>query len=73
MHHFEVAEFSVLPIHDNSARAMYHYIATGTTVDDTFYRDLECPNDAPIVLQYVEEHRAGVHEDSKCLNVIVKL
>ena len=41
MHHFEVAEFSVLPIHDNSARAMYHYIATGTTVDDTFYRDLE--------------------------------
>ena len=56
-HHFGIAEFSVLPTADNKARAMYHYIATGVILQDSFYRDLDNPTSSPNISQYVEQRR----------------
>ena len=34
-----VAEFSILPYNDANVRATYHYIATGETLDGTYFID----------------------------------
>ena len=42
--HFDTAEFSVEPSHDPCQRALYHYIATGSTLAPHMYRlDITSP------------------------------
>lgn len=52
-----VAEFSQLPYMDPNMRAAYHFIATGETLDGSWYRELDEPASNPNVAEFVQEHR----------------
>ena len=52
-----VAEFTHLPYMDPFVRAAYHYIATGETLDGSWYRELDAPASNPDVAHFVQEHR----------------
>ena len=70
MKHFNCAEFAVIPVSDHRARAAYHYIATGQSLDASHYRDLnqvEIPDD---IDQYLEDYRAEVHQDPAVLEEV---
>ena len=50
-----MAEFSALPLNDGNARALWHYIATGSVLDEAWYRDLNRPDDTfSIVMKFGE-------------------
>ena len=54
--HHNVAEFSIIPYTDCNVRAAYHYIATGETLDGSWYRDLDTPTSTPNVVDFIQEH-----------------
>ena len=51
-HYYNVAEFSGIPVFDNQARSLYHYIAEGIVLNDQWYRSLNNP--AEEITVYVE-------------------
>ena len=51
-HYYNVAEFSGIPVFDNQARSLYHYIAEGIVLNAQWYRSLDKPR---------EEITADVH------------
>ena len=53
-HYYNVAEFSGIPVFDNQARSLYHYIAEGIVLNDQWYRSLNNP--AEEITVYVEVH-----------------
>ena len=56
--HYNTAEFSVVPTDDPRQCALYHFIATGTTLEPHMYRkpgDIEIPD----IKQYIEEKLKG--------------
>ena len=53
--HFNTAEFSVVPTHDPCQQAMYHYIATGTTLQAHMYRTREDDQSIPEIEKYISE------------------
>ena len=42
--HFNIAELLVIPSLDNKAKGMYHYLATGSVLADSWYRSLDQPD-----------------------------
>ena len=53
--HFNTAEFSVVPTHDPCQQAMYHFIATGTTLKAHMYRKREDDQSIPEIEKYISE------------------
>ena len=59
-----MAEFSALPFNDGNARALWHYIATGSVLDEAWYRDLDRPDDTSNnISEYITSHRTQVNTD----------
>ena len=56
---YNIAEFSVAPIDDPCARALYHYIATGTTLPAHMYRERGSGQTVPEIEKYIEEKLKG--------------
>ena len=54
---------SVIPVTDPRAQALYHYMASGVTQDPAFYRDLNQVDVPPGIQEYIDSHRADVHQD----------
>ena len=46
-------EFSVLPRLDPKMRSLYHYISTGQTCEDSWYRNLDAPDDIDNISDFV--------------------
>ena len=65
---FNVASFSVLPVYDPATRKLYHFIATGTRLEDHHYRGLqdtqECNtnNDAASQSEITVDHAPAATE-----------
>ena len=57
--YFNVAEFTILPEMSPESRGLYHFLGTGSTVADSFYRDLEHPDQVPHVADFVSQHTQG--------------
>ena len=55
-----LAEFNVLPESDVNIRALYHYIADGTVCTDSWYRDLNQPNEVLNVSKFVEDRTTAL-------------
>ena len=53
--HYNTAEFSVVPTHDPCQQAMYHYIATGTTLKAHMYRKRDDEQSIPEIEKYISE------------------
>ena len=51
--YFNIAELCVVPDMDARSRGLYHYLATGTVVEDAFYRDLDTPDENINVAEFV--------------------
>ena len=60
--HFNIAELLVIPSLDNKARGMYHYLATGSVLADSWYRSLDQPDQILNVQDYVEERTQQQHQ-----------
>ena len=60
--HFNIAEFLVIPSLDNKARGMYHYLAPGSVLADSWYRSLDQPDQILNVQDYVEERTQQQHQ-----------
>ena len=54
-----IAEFNILPESDPNMRALYHYIADGKICTNTWYRDLDKPNEITNVAVFVEERTSN--------------
>ena len=52
---FNTAEFSVVPTHDPCQQAMYHYIATGTTLKAHMYRRRDDDQSIPEIEKFISE------------------
>ena len=52
---FNTAEFSVVPAHDPCQQAMYHYIATGTTLKAHMYRRRDDDQSIPEIEKFISE------------------
>ena len=63
--YFNVAELSALPFNDSNARALWHYIGSGTVLDDAWYRELNKPNDISTnnISEYINSHREQVNTE----------
>ena len=53
--HFNTSEFSVVPIYDPCQQAMYHFIATGTTLQPHMYRRRGDAQAIPDISKYIQE------------------
>ena len=58
-----VSELAVLPTFDAHAQAMHHYMATGTWLEDSFYRGLNETEATSNVTDYIEDRRAEPYQD----------
>ena len=58
-----VSELAVLPTFDAHAQAMHHYMATGTWLEDSFYRGLKETEATSNVSNYIEDRRAEPYQD----------
>ena len=59
-----MAEFSTLPYNDPCVRAAYHFIATGETLDSSWYRELGAISAIPDVDTFIQEHRVQHNTES---------
>ena len=64
--------FSVAPIDDPCARALYHYIATGTTLPAHMYRERGSGQTVPEIEKYIEEKLKGKNYERPDLRGLVK-
>ena len=55
----QIAELSVAPNDDPCARALYHYIATGTTLPAHMYRERGSGQTLPEIEKYIDEKLRG--------------
>ena len=62
--HKGLAEFTVLPESDAKIRALYHYIADATVCKNSWYRDLNNPDQIEEISEFVE----GRTEESEIVN-----
>ena len=60
---FKIAEFSVLPNSDKNIRGLYHYIADGIVCTNSWYRDLNNPDQVDDVSTFVENRKSNVTSD----------
>ena len=67
---YNIAEFSVAPIDDPCARALYHYIATGTTLPAHMYRERGSGQTVPEIEKYIEEKLKGKNCERHDLSVL---
>ena len=58
-----MSELAVLPTFDAHAQAMHHYMATGTWLEDSFYRGLNETEATSNVTDYIEDRRAEPYQD----------
>ena len=56
-------DVSVLPESDSKKRALYHYIADGTVCTNSWYRDLNNPDDITNVEHFVETKTDNASHD----------
>ena len=65
MVHHGVAEMAVLPLTDMAARSMWHYIAYGVVMEDSFYRPLNKPDATANIQEYLAAHKADTHTEAE--------
>ena len=55
-HYFKIAEFSGIPVFDNQAKSLYHFIAEGVTLSSQWYRAIDAPTDTVNTPNLVEHN-----------------
>ena len=69
--------FSVVPDMSARSHALYHYLGNGFVVADSWYRELNSPEEASGVSEFVNQHTDGqqlnVAADFKNLNLTLTM
>ena len=61
---FNISEFSVVPVSDPKMRALYHYIATGVILEDSWYRGLHSAECDHSIGEFVQCRIASSHQEN---------